>query len=108
MTAPSRPASSDARAIAGAVLAVPSVAGLDAGRHGEIALLYPGFRVPGLRWAGGRLELHLTAAFDPADPVPLSETSRLARAAAESAGGFRGPVDVIIADVARAPAPVPE
>lgn len=102
MTAPSRPASSDARAIADAVLAVPSVDGFDSGRHGEIALLYPGLRVPGMRWAGGRLELHLRASFDPRSPVPLADTSELARDAAAS-GGWSGPVDVIIADVARTP-----
>lgn len=102
MAAPSRPASSDARAVADAVLAVPTVDGFDSGRHGEVALLYPGLRVPGLRWAGGRLELHLRALFDPEDPVPLALTSEVARAAANDALGGRFPIDVIVADVARA------
>lgn len=100
MTAPRRPASADARAIAAAVSAVPSVAGLDSGRHGEIALLYPGERVPGLRWTGGRLEIHLRAAFDPADPRPLAETCRLARAAAADVLGAAATLDVIVSDVA--------
>ena len=58
--------------------------------------------VPGLRWAGGRLELHLRALFDPEDPVPLALTSEVARAAANDALGGRFPIDVIVADVARA------
>lgn len=102
MTAPRRPASADARAIAAAVSAVPSVAGLDSGRHGEIALLYPGERVPGLRWTGGRLEIHLRAAFDPAAPRPLAETCQLARGAAADVLGSAATVDVIVSDVALA------
>lgn len=102
MTAPRRPASADARAIAAAISAVPSVAGLDSGHYGEIVLLYPGERVPGLRWTGGRLEIHLCAAFDPADPRPLAETCKLARAAAADVLGAAATVDVIVSDVALA------
>ena len=102
MTAPHRPASADARAIAAAVSAVPSVAGLDSGRHGEIAMLYPGGRVLGLRWANGRLEIHLRAAFDPTDPRPLAETCELARAAAAGVLGPSATLDVIVSDIALA------
>lgn len=101
MTAPSRPASAEAEAISAAVLAVPSVDGFHPGHHGEVALLYPGLRVPGMRWTGNRLELHLRVSFDPRSPVPLAETSELAKSAASAAWGRRSPVDVIIADVAR-------
>ncbi len=49
-----------ARALAAAVAAVPGVEKLAQGTYGQIALLFPGERVPGLRLADAdRLEVHV-------------------------------------------------
>lgn len=98
-----------AESLVAAVSAVPFVDGPDEGRFGEVALLYPGLRAPGLRWADGRLEVHVRVAVDPRDPAPLSDVARTVRAAAsavlsESPEAPAVPVDVIVADVVAAAA----
>lgn len=99
MTPTARPACAEATAVAAAVSAVPGVAGLSDGAYGEIALLYPGARVAGLRWADGRLEVHVAAAFGSADARSLYDVSADARAAATSVLGGVAPIDVHIDDV---------
>ena len=93
-----------AESLVAAVSAVPFIDGPDEGRFGEVALLYPRFRAPGLRWLDGRLEVHVRVAVDPRDPAPLSDAARAVRAAAESVLAAspdlrHAPVDVFVADV---------
>lgn len=94
-----------AESIAAAVATLPFVDGLDEGRFGEVALMYPRTRVPGLRWADGRLEVHVRLRVDPREPAPLSDAAGVIRdtavnlyVGAPDAGA--PPVDVVIADVA--------
>lgn len=91
-----------AREVAAAVGAVPGVHGLHAGQYGEIALLFPGEKVSGLRFASPRddahLEVHLVA--DAASRPILSELADAVRAAAFAACPALHRVDVIVADAA--------
>lgn len=48
-----------ADALAQQLAAVPGVAGLHPGQFGEVALLYPRHRVPGLQVKGATLSIHL-------------------------------------------------
>lgn len=86
-------------AIVNALTSVPGVAGMHAGRFGEIALLFPGERVRGLRVDDGRLQVHVDVDLD-----QLGLESDLH----QFAGKLRDlvtqktnlPVDVTVADVA--------
>lgn len=78
----------DAEAIAEAVRALPSVAALGGGGVTQVATFLPGRRVPGVRVADGRVEVHVTARLD----MPLQDVAQSVRAAAalharRSAGG---------------------
>lgn len=53
-----------AQAIAAAAVAVPGVAEMYPGVVGELALLYPRLRVPGLAVTGSRLDVHVTVEVD--------------------------------------------
>ncbi|WP_235922921.1 hypothetical protein [Corynebacterium lizhenjunii] len=89
-----------------AVLAVPGVAELHGGSFGEVALLFPGQRVTGLRPVSARddshLEVHVTVAFDPTGGSQAPNLQELAadvqRAAAQACPELER-VDVIIADL---------
>lgn len=80
-----------------AITAIPGVAGLHGGEYGNIALLYPGARIPGLRIHGAagseRLEVHVVVDLDVA-PNLLDLATRVRGAAAPA--GF--PIDVVLAD----------
>ncbi len=106
MAAVDDPVSQDtARRVEAAVLALPGVAGLSSGEFSEVALLYPGARVRGLRLSGSevvpRLEVHVVADLRAAGN--LYELSARVRAAAATYVSF--PVDVIIADAAAPASP---
>ena len=51
----------EAQAIANQVLAVDGVSGMHSGNVGEVAMLFPGTRVVGLRIREGVLQVHVTA-----------------------------------------------
>lgn len=93
-----------ARRVEAAVRALPGVADLSPGAVAEVALLYPGARVRGLRLSGSgaapRLEVHVVADLRAAGN--LHELSERVRAAA--AAHVRFPVDVIVADAVDGPA----
>ncbi|WP_394284113.1 hypothetical protein [Corynebacterium sp.] len=97
-------AQESARRVEAAVLALPGVAGLSSGELSEVALLYPGARVRGLRLSRSgsvpRLEVHVVA--DLRTAGDLYELSERVRAAA--AAHVRFPVDVIVADAVGDPA----
>ncbi|QGU03730.1 hypothetical protein [Corynebacterium comes] len=59
------------------IRALPGVAGLHAGRYGDIALLYPRHRVNGLRRTPSALEVHLVVDLD--HPRPLAEIAAMVR-----------------------------
>ena len=82
--------------LAAGILAVPGVAGLHAGRYGEVALLYPRHRVNGLRRTPSALEVHLVV--DLARPRPLAEVAAKVRDVV--AQWLDVPVDVHFADAA--------
>lgn len=90
-----------ARALGTALRAVPGVADLAPGRYGEVALLFPGERIPGLRFLGPKddtqIEAHVVAAFD---GPPLTEIGPAVQAAACRAVPELTRLDVVIADVA--------
>lgn len=91
----------DARSIASKVKDVHGVAGLHAGRFGEVALLYPGERISGLRRVSGagelHIEIHITADF--AAGVNLHGLASDIRVVAQKACSIDlGRVDVIFSD----------
>lgn len=82
-------------AIAAAVRAVPGVSDLHGGVQGEIGVLLPGRRVPGLRLGDAACEVHVAVHWD-AD-IPL--TAAAIRTAVTPLAGGR-PVAVTVEDVA--------
>ena len=80
---------------------MPGVADLVPGRYGEVALLFPGARIPGLRFLSpkddSQIEAHVVAAFD---GPPLTEIGPAVQAAARRAVPELTRFDVVIADVA--------
>ncbi|MDA1383442.1 MULTISPECIES: hypothetical protein [Glycomyces] len=82
-------------AIAAVVRAVPGVSDLHGGVQGEIAVLLPGRRVPGLRLGDTACEVHVAVDWD-AD-IPLTAAA-IRTAVAPLAGGR--PVAVTVEDVA--------
>lgn len=84
-----------ARAVAAAVAAVPGVARLSGGAGPvEVATLYPGGKVLGVRVAGGRIAVHVAAARLPLPPLVAEVRAAAERAAAGL--GERRPVDVTV------------
>lgn len=91
---------SRAAALTRAILAVDGVAALHPGKFGEVALLYPRGRVPGLRVTPGqnpRLETHIVVDVG-AYRRPLSGLAAAVRDAVTESG-VALPVDVVFADV---------
>ena len=87
----------DARSIASKVKDVHGVAGLHAGRFGEVALLYPGERISGLRRVSGAGELHIEIHI--AAGVNLHDLASDIRVVAQKACSIDlGRVDVIFSD----------
>ncbi|GAB3942626.1 hypothetical protein [Corynebacterium tapiri] len=86
-----------ARSIADAVSGVNGVAELHGGPHGEVATLFPGQRVRGVRVVDERLQVHVVADLS---AVPeghtLHEVSESVRRAAGSLTHL--PVDIFVAD----------
>ena len=83
-----------AEAIVADVTSVTGVAGMHSGQFGEVALLYPGTRVQGLRLTDSRLEVHLVC--DYAAGEDLYRVAEKVRAAASQHVDL--PVDVIFGD----------
>jgi len=84
----------DLEAVAAAALGCPFIAGLTAGRFGEVATYRPGRRSSGIRVVDGVLEVHVMARWGP----PIPEVADAVRAAvAPSAGGQ--PVAVFVDDI---------
>ncbi|SDL16895.1 hypothetical protein SAMN05216298_2856 [Glycomyces sambucus] len=81
-------------AIADAVRAVPGVSGLHGGQLGEIAVLLPGRRIPGLRLGDTECEVHV--AVDWGADIPL--TAAAVRVAVAPLVGGR-PVVVTVEDI---------
>ena len=83
-----------AEAIVSDVTSVTGVAGMHSGQFGEVALLYPGTRVQGLRVKDSRLEVHLVC--DYAAGEDLYRVAEKVRAVV--ARHVDLPVDVIFGD----------
>lgn len=86
-----------ALAVREAVTAVPGVSQVRAGSVVEVATLYPGGKVPGVRLAPDAVEVHVVV-----DRLPLQPVVRQARAAARAVLDRRGdprPVTVVVVDV---------
>jgi hypothetical protein len=86
-----------ARTVADAVLDVPGVAGLTGGPGVEVATLFAGGKVVGLRIGDGAVDVHLVA-----DRIPLHQVAEDAAAAAQrvlSAVGDPRQVNIVIEDV---------
>ena len=86
-----------ARAVADAVIDVPGVARLHPGTGVEVATLFPGGKVIGLRLSGEAVEVHLVA-----DRVPLPPVADEAAGAAQrvlAAAGDGRDVRVVVEDV---------
>lgn len=100
-TGPAPLTADQAEAVAAAITALDPVAGLDGGRFGEVALLFPGRRVTGLREAAGRLAAHVrlrVAGPGDGDLRPRLDEVRAAARGALGPGDDR-PIDVVLADV---------
>lgn len=79
----SYPGGVDARAVAEAVAACSSVAGLSGGAFGEVATYLPGLRVPGVRLVGGTVEIHVVSRWDVPVPTLAAEIRAAVAVAAE-------------------------
>lgn len=98
-----------AREIVAAVGATPGVADLSSGSFGEVALLYPGARVPGLRVSTigteePRLAVHVSvdlgAAAGAGEKPMLADIAEAIRGSVRSVGCTELPIDVVFADAA--------
>lgn len=76
------------------VLAVPGVSSMHRGQFGEIALLFPGQRVPGIRCSDERVEVHVVAKRTAGDLHALADAIR-----ARTTDHTAAPVDVFIGDI---------
>lgn len=102
MTAPPDPVPRQvADALVESLRAVPGVFDVHSGAFGEVALLFPRHRVPGLRLSTRpprRLEVHLVA--DLASSRPLEDVAaEIRRIVHEAVPGV--PVDVVFGDATR-------
>ncbi|MDP8937946.1 MAG: hypothetical protein M3O23_09515 [Actinomycetota bacterium] len=86
--------SPDLDAVAAAVAGCPPVAGLSAGRFGEVATYLPGRRLVGVRLDDDELEVHVVARWG----TPLPEVGDAVRRAVAPVGDGR-PVTVYIDDI---------
>ncbi|SFG16007.1 hypothetical protein [Corynebacterium spheniscorum] len=98
-----------AREIVAAVRATPGVADLSSGSFGEVALLYPGARIPGLRVSTigseePRLAVHVSvdlgAAAGAREKPMLADIAEAIRGSVRSVGCTELPIDVVFADAA--------
>lgn len=83
--------------VADAVLTVPGVAALHPGFGVEVATLFSGGKVVGVRLSGETVQIYLTA-----DRVPLRPVAEEAATAAGrvlAAAGDPRPVEIVVADV---------
>ncbi|MEW6476043.1 MAG: hypothetical protein AB1679_27615 [Actinomycetota bacterium] len=80
--------------VAGLVARCRSVARISPGRFGEVATYLPGHRVPGVRLADDRIEVHVVACWGARVPDVAAEVRA---AVAPVTGGV--PVDVFVDDV---------
>lgn len=83
-----------AQALVEQILSIPGIAAMHDGQFGEVALLYPGARVPGLRHAGDGLEVHVVVKHGAGDLVQLADVVRSVSHAATKLG-----TDVVIGDM---------
>ncbi|KAA8723823.1 hypothetical protein F4V56_02365 [Corynebacterium spheniscorum] len=92
-----------------AVRATPGVADLSSGSFGEVALLYPGARIPGLRVSTigseePRLAVHVSvdlgAAAGAREKPMLADIAEAIRGSVRSVGCTELPIDVVFADAA--------
>ncbi len=88
-------AAADPRVVAAAVVAVPGVVRLEAGRFGEVSSFLPGERVLGVRVSPERAEVHVVIGAS-ANAVEVADAVRVAVVAAL---GEAVPVDVHIDDI---------
>lgn len=98
-----------AREIVAAVRATPGVADLSSGSFGEVALLYPGARVPGLRVSTigteePRLAVHVSVDLGGRRIIKkkpmLADIAEAIRGSVRSVGCTELPIDVVFADAA--------
>lgn len=89
-----------ALSVAEAVLAVPGVAALHPGFGVEVATLFSGGKVVGVRLSGETVQVYLTANRVPLQPV--AEEAAAAAGRVLSAAGDPRPVEVVVADVTTA------
>jgi len=85
----------DVDAVAAAVRGCPAVDDLDGGRLGEVATYLPGRRVPGIRIADDRIEVHVRGVWN----QPVSLIAEQIRGALTTLNGGR-PIDVVLTDIA--------
>jgi len=86
-----------ARAVADAVTSVPGVARLSPGTGVEVATLFAGGKVVGLRLSGTAVAVHIVADAGPLQAI-ADEAAAAARRVLMAAGDSR-PVNVVIEDV---------
>lgn len=86
-----------AHAVADAATAVPGVARLSPGSGVEVATLYAGGKVIGVRLSGEAVEVHIVANTAPLQPV-ATEVNLAVRRVLGAAGDNR-PVNVVVDDV---------
>ena len=86
-----------ARSVADAVVAVPGVAALSPGSGVEVATLFAGGKVIGLRLGEEAVEVHIVADQVPLQPI-ADEAAQAARRVLAAAGDDR-PVQVVVEDV---------
>lgn len=98
MTSPAEPAlvdGVDVDAVAAAVRGCPAVHDLDGGRLGGVATYLPGRRVPGIRIADDRIEVHVRGVWG----QPVGVIAEQIRGVLATLNGGRI-IDVVLADVA--------
>ncbi len=83
----------DSERIAAAVTAVEGVAALHPGRFGEVATYLPGRRIPGVRIADDRVDVHVSCELDAPVRRTAAEIQRAVAALIDL------PVDVTIEDL---------
>lgn len=86
-----------AHAVADAATAVPGVARLSPGSGVEVATLFAGGKVIGVRLSGTAVEVHIVANAAPLQPV-ATEVNAAVRRVLGAAGDDR-PVNVVVDDV---------
>ncbi|QGU02896.1 hypothetical protein CKALI_10205 [Corynebacterium kalinowskii] len=76
------------------ILAINGVASMHRGQFGEIALLFPGSRVPGIRCSNEGVEVHVVAKRTAGDLHKLADAIRT-----QASSHTDAPVDVYIGDI---------